>query len=271
MAKAAGNDDLRREAQGNITLLASKYNDFCKASGLPTRAERMNVSGFRKVKAIDISAESGIINKYKGKGLSVHSNASVSDEVRQKVEDATKRITSDFKALEKYSEPVTFGDADGGLAINKFSALTGKNEIILEEKDFSNPDDLLQKLKEDYKAKLSYDTNNIESLVAHEMGHNAHVALALKRSGLQYGNQLNHIQRTILNKEYSAISQEVYSVCFSDESLEEIQNICKKELGTSVIGNPHELIAQAFGNYYYGAKRSWLAEKVVNYFMKGLK
>lgn len=51
MAKAAGDDDLRREAQGNINLLASKYNDFCKASGLPTRAERMNVSGFRAVKA----------------------------------------------------------------------------------------------------------------------------------------------------------------------------------------------------------------------------
>lgn len=49
MAKAAGDDDLRREAQGNINLLASKYNDFCKASGLPTRAERMNVSEFRKV------------------------------------------------------------------------------------------------------------------------------------------------------------------------------------------------------------------------------
>jgi len=51
MAKAAGDDDLRREAQGNINLLASKYNDFCKASGLPTRAERMNVSGFKAVKA----------------------------------------------------------------------------------------------------------------------------------------------------------------------------------------------------------------------------
>ena len=51
MAKAAGDDDLRREAQGNINLLASKYNDFCKASGLPTRAERMNVSGFKVVKA----------------------------------------------------------------------------------------------------------------------------------------------------------------------------------------------------------------------------
>ena len=50
MAKAADDDDLRREAQGNINLLASKYNDFCKASGLPTRAERMNVSGFKPTK-----------------------------------------------------------------------------------------------------------------------------------------------------------------------------------------------------------------------------
>lgn len=62
MAKVAGNDVLRREAQGNINLLTSKYNHFCKTSGLLTRVERMNVSGFRKVKTIDKSAENGIIN-----------------------------------------------------------------------------------------------------------------------------------------------------------------------------------------------------------------
>ncbi|MBR6523461.1 MAG: hypothetical protein IKT39_02480 [Clostridia bacterium] len=61
MAKAAGDDDLRREAQGNINLLTSKYHGLCQASGLPTRAERMNVNGFRKVKTIDKSAENGIM------------------------------------------------------------------------------------------------------------------------------------------------------------------------------------------------------------------
>lgn len=51
MAKAAGDEGLRREVQGNINLLSSKYQKLCQASGLPTRAERMQVSGFRAVKA----------------------------------------------------------------------------------------------------------------------------------------------------------------------------------------------------------------------------
>ncbi|MFA7636174.1 MAG: phage minor capsid protein, partial [Monoglobales bacterium] len=51
MAKAAGQDDLRREAQYNLNLLTSKYAKFSKASGLPTRAERLKASGFRAVKA----------------------------------------------------------------------------------------------------------------------------------------------------------------------------------------------------------------------------
>lgn len=50
MAKASGNDDLRREAQYKINLLTSKYAQLSKASGLPTKMERMQVGGFRRVK-----------------------------------------------------------------------------------------------------------------------------------------------------------------------------------------------------------------------------
>jgi hypothetical protein len=51
MAKASGDDDLRREAQYKINLLTSKYAQMSKASGLPTKMERMQVGGFRRVKA----------------------------------------------------------------------------------------------------------------------------------------------------------------------------------------------------------------------------
>ncbi len=51
IAKAGGDDDLRREAQEKINLLASKYAKLSEVSGLPTKVERMQVSGFRRVKA----------------------------------------------------------------------------------------------------------------------------------------------------------------------------------------------------------------------------
>ena len=51
MAKAVGDDDLRREAQYNINLLTDKYHKLSEVSGLPTQVERMNVRGFRSVKA----------------------------------------------------------------------------------------------------------------------------------------------------------------------------------------------------------------------------
>lgn len=50
MAKAAGDDDLRREAQEKINLLTSKYAKFSKATGLPTKMERARVAGFHRVK-----------------------------------------------------------------------------------------------------------------------------------------------------------------------------------------------------------------------------
>ena len=50
IAKAAGDDDMRRQAQEKINHLASKYKKLSEVSGLPTKAERMSVSGFRRVK-----------------------------------------------------------------------------------------------------------------------------------------------------------------------------------------------------------------------------
>ncbi len=50
IAKAAGDDDMRRQAQEKINHLTSKYKKFSDASGLPTRVQRMSVSGFRRVK-----------------------------------------------------------------------------------------------------------------------------------------------------------------------------------------------------------------------------
>ena len=51
IAKAAGDDELRRQEQAKINLITSKYAKVSKAAGLPTRAERMSVSKYNKVKA----------------------------------------------------------------------------------------------------------------------------------------------------------------------------------------------------------------------------
>lgn len=70
MAKAAGDDTLRREAQQKINQLTAKYKDFSDKSGLPTKMERAQMSGFRKVKTKDElkkkvakGEKSGIIKK----------------------------------------------------------------------------------------------------------------------------------------------------------------------------------------------------------------
>ena len=49
-AKAAGDMDLRRECQGKINRLTSKYDRVVEASGLDAHRDRMVVQGFRSVK-----------------------------------------------------------------------------------------------------------------------------------------------------------------------------------------------------------------------------
>lgn len=65
IAAAAGDDDLRREEQYKINLLTNKYAQLSKASGLPTKMERMQVAGFRsvKIRSIDNVGKDGIIKE----------------------------------------------------------------------------------------------------------------------------------------------------------------------------------------------------------------
>ena len=49
-ARAAGDDDLRREAQQHINTLSARYNLIAKQSGLSQRRDRMAVDGFSAIK-----------------------------------------------------------------------------------------------------------------------------------------------------------------------------------------------------------------------------
>lgn len=53
IAKEAGDDEMRREAQMKINQLTGKYKDLSDAFGLKTKAERMAVSGYRPVKVTE--------------------------------------------------------------------------------------------------------------------------------------------------------------------------------------------------------------------------
>lgn len=265
-------------ARCRYRVTSGEYTRFSKAVELPQQRERVTVDGLGNVgvgkwkKKVDISGESDIINKYRGKGISVQGLSEISDETVKKVEKATKKVTSDFKILEKCSEPIAFGDTgDGAFASNDFLPSTGRNQITLSKAAFSDPIKLEQFLKQDYLDGISYEVKGIESLVAHEMDHNAHVALALKRAGLEYGKPFERIGLEVFKKEYYKITQEIYLTAFEDESLQQIQSMCVADLGNKVYFNPYELIAQSFGNYYYGAEKSSIAKKIVKYFLKELK
>lgn len=62
LAKACGDDTLRREAQANINALQDRYAQISKAAGLAEQPQRMDVAGFRSVKTVN---ELGDAEKFK--------------------------------------------------------------------------------------------------------------------------------------------------------------------------------------------------------------
>ena len=49
LAKASDNSELIQESQKNITALTKKYKEFSNISGLPTKMQRLRVSGYKRV------------------------------------------------------------------------------------------------------------------------------------------------------------------------------------------------------------------------------
>lgn len=143
--------------------------------------------------------------------------------------------------------------------------------VIRLSKDYCSDYSLLrQKLSEDFINCISYETDSVGSLTCHELGHAIHKILAMKRAGIKYGELLSSIKRALFENEMQKISIEIYNAAFTDESYEVIVEACEQELGSMVTGKPGELIAQSFGNYYYGKKKSRVAKSIVEYFMREL-
>jgi hypothetical protein len=61
MAKTSGNKELVQESQQKITQLTHKYKELSDVSGLPTKMERMRVSGYKRVSVAKIETKNNIV------------------------------------------------------------------------------------------------------------------------------------------------------------------------------------------------------------------
>ena len=194
----------------------------------------------------------------------------IPEEIINDVNMAVDKVAEDFPVIRERVEPIVFADTSPDLGENGLIPDKAINVIRLSDDYCSDYSKLCQKLAEDFESHFSYETDNVGSLACHELGHAIHKILAMKRAGVKYGEVLTPIKKKIFEQELQKIKVEVYLAAFSDETLEEIDGACVGELGTMTYRNPDELIAQSFGNYYYGKTKSRVGNAIVEYFKRGL-
>lgn len=92
MARASGDNELAQEAQKNINLLTSKYNQFNKVSGLPPQLERTRVLGYRKIKVEEKPVNTSIeIKKDEQSITPMHENRTFEDRYDAVMSDLTNK------------------------------------------------------------------------------------------------------------------------------------------------------------------------------------
>lgn len=220
----------------------------------------------------DVPIPENNIDKYPNSDIiEVEGNAEIPKKIVDDVNAAVDKVSVDFPIINEQLEPINYGDTKTALGENCLLHNKFINLIRLSSDYFSDYSLLKAKLLEDFNNEVSYKTNNAGSLVCHEIGHALHKILAMKRVGIKYGEALTPIKQQLFENEFKKITIDVYNNVFDDSftTPNAIFDECAKQLG-NMARNPNELIAQSFGNYYYGDERMPIAEKIVEFFKKEL-
>lgn len=102
IAASAGDDEMRREAQMKINQLTGKYKDLSDTFGLKTKAERMQVSGYRPVKVEAPKLLTSGLKKIEPGGVEKirrpkDLNLTISENVSQNVKNRQKQAQESVK------------------------------------------------------------------------------------------------------------------------------------------------------------------------------
>lgn len=146
IAKASGNKELVQESQSKITQLTRKYKQLSDVSGLPTKMERMRVSGYKRVK-VDIPKMNNYKEiEYARKNNTIwHSTESLEEimnddkiitpsiavgkEMNTKIKYGTQFIEFKPEILENVNKKTALYNGDGG---NQFSNKASKFDNLMQ-------------------------------------------------------------------------------------------------------------------------------------------
>ena len=108
MAKASGDDITAGASQQQITILSRKYKKLSEASGLPTKLQRMRVSGYRRDAGIDKTYKnyinSMIVGEYDINNYNSNINTTTNDVVL--MPDRRQHIYEDHPEVKKYIKDI---------------------------------------------------------------------------------------------------------------------------------------------------------------------
>ncbi len=184
IAKASGDNTLRRTEQGRINQLKHKYQDVCKTFDLPYMSERMAVSGFRPVKAIDNPRV--VSNLHSKFGITNVNLNGLSGEVSRSVEKAVADIMTEYPQLIGFVQSLEVNTSRPSVAS---ATLSVRNEDIKTSLQL-NPTLLADQQSIDKMIDSAVSTgfwtkkDGIKGIIEHEMAHMLEYSQAFVEAGV---------------------------------------------------------------------------------------
>ena len=204
LAKASDNKELIGESQRNITQLTNKYKELSKVSGLPTKMDRLKVSGYQRTKIeIETKYDGKFDNEfdyYKDKFAS--KNITIDDEFKFIDGDfASRNLWQLDKLTDKYPILKDKIKNDGLLVKLDYDEFAGDvnivgNKMTLSKGLYQNKEKYISLIKEgqdDNWSSKVYQENYDIYTITHETGHVLEDAIIKERIKKSQGFDIDEL------------------------------------------------------------------------------
>ena len=202
MAKASGQNDLVMESQQKITQLTRKYKELSAKANLPTKVERLKVSGYRRIKTE--TTKENIVDMLKKQNVTIDESLLGNDIDKLLLERTLKQfnnlinkypILNDYIRKNGFTIKTDIYEYAGGVN-------NAGDEMILSKGLYKNKDRLISIVKEgqdDNWSSKVFEKNYDIYTITHETGHLLEDAIMQQRIKAQQGFNLNEM---MYNNEY---------------------------------------------------------------------
>ena len=263
MLDSAGDKEGAKAAKDRVKRRTAAYNEYCEKTGLPRKADRLTVQGYRTKAKDEKQALAAEIMPLKGSSVSfsqISNEKPMTKALKKEISDEYDKFTETFGQISTLSSIGTIA-YKGGTDYGGYNP--NSREITLLGAGGDSGRSFLAKIAKEHKKAGEWSTSSPMHTVRHELGHALQLDMSINDK--YFDRRMTEIQAIFED----ACDKADYEISLlTDPTKTDIIKARAKMLSSYGLMNLDEFISESVAEYLNGLPRA-TAKSVVEILLKG--